>query len=100
MAAETKDIDWPVAWAFGSVLKELRQAKALSQEKLAELSGLHRNHVSYLERGWRGPTLAAAISIARALDIATADLVARVETRLSEAPATPPDQVQSGRTIR
>ena len=36
---------------FGERVRELRTKKGLSQEELAELSGLHRTYISSLELG-------------------------------------------------
>lgn len=42
---------------FGMRLRELRQKKGISQERLAELAGLHRTYVSSVERGGRNISL-------------------------------------------
>lgn len=41
----------------------------ISQEKLAERSGLHSTYISMVERGVRNPTLDAANRIAKALKV-------------------------------
>jgi transcriptional regulator with XRE-family HTH domain len=51
----------------------------MSQEDLAEKSGLSRNYISDIERGVRNPSLLALIGIARALRIPLRDLLAGVE---------------------
>ncbi len=60
---------------FGTKLQRIRKHQALSQEKLAELSGLHRTYISSLERGDRNPTLTTINSLAVALNVDMADLV-------------------------
>lgn len=55
--------------SFGVRLKNLRRQNGLSQEKLAEISGLHRTYISSLERGSRNPTLTTLNTIAKSLNI-------------------------------
>ncbi len=55
--------------AFGTVLKELRTALGLSQEKLAFTCGLDRTFISMLERGKRQPSLTSILILAKALSI-------------------------------
>jgi transcriptional regulator with XRE-family HTH domain len=61
--------------AFGKNLQRIRTGKNISQEKLAELSGLHRTYISGIERGVRNPTLNTIVSIATALGIEPAQLL-------------------------
>lgn len=42
---------------FGNTIREYRLKNNLSQEKLAELSGLHRTYISEVERGVRNISL-------------------------------------------
>jgi transcriptional regulator with XRE-family HTH domain len=55
--------------SFGHRVRELRQARGLSQEKLAELAGVHRTYVSSLERGQRNVGLDNILAIAAALGV-------------------------------
>jgi transcriptional regulator with XRE-family HTH domain len=61
--------------AFGILLQEARKSKGLSQEKLAELSDLHRTYISDLERGLRNPTLSTIVSLANALETTVSELL-------------------------
>lgn len=61
---------------FGAHVRRLRLSKGLSQEGLAELSGLHRTYVGSLERGERNVALLNIVALARALDVAPSELVA------------------------
>lgn len=61
---------------FGQHLRKLRKQKSLSQEQLAELSGLHRTYIGGLERGERNPTLITLIKIAKSLNVQLGELVA------------------------
>jgi len=54
---------------FGTNLRKHRKEKNLSQEKFAELSGLHRTYISDLERFQRSIALENIQKIADALDI-------------------------------
>lgn len=60
---------------FGDRLKEVRQAAGVSQERLAELAGLHRTYVSTVERGLRNISLLNIQKLAEALDVSLADLM-------------------------
>lgn len=53
--------------AIGVVIKRAREAKGLSQEKLAEYSHVDRTYISVLERGLKSPTLKTLERIAAAL---------------------------------
>jgi len=67
-----------VRQVFGKVLRESRQERGLSQERLAELARLDRTTPSLLERGLRQPTLSVVILLGRALEVDPRELVGRV----------------------
>ena len=60
---------------FGTRLREIRKKKGMSQEKLAELAGLHRTYVSSVERGGRNVSLLNIERLAKALDVPMKDLM-------------------------
>lgn len=60
---------------FGNAVKRFRTAAEISQEDLADRSGLHRTYVSLLERGKRNPSLQVIIALANSLGISPAALV-------------------------
>lgn len=66
---------------FGARLRQLRTAKELSQEALAEHAGLHRTFISMVERGKRNVTIATVEKLARALKCRMADLMPDAENR-------------------
>jgi transcriptional regulator with XRE-family HTH domain len=59
---------------FSDRLRELREKRGMSQQKLSELAGLNRNYVSDVERGRRNPCLNNIVKLADALDVAPGDL--------------------------
>ena len=56
---------------FGTNLKRYREEKNISQEKFAEMSGLHRTYISDVERFQRSISLTNVQKIAGALEIET-----------------------------
>jgi transcriptional regulator with XRE-family HTH domain len=64
---------------FGTVVRSLRKEKGLSQESLAQLSGLHRTYIGGIERGERNVSLKNISIICSALGISIADFLREVE---------------------
>mgnify|MGYP006277979073 CR=1 FL=1 len=54
---------------FGKNLQKIRKERGLSQEKLAELTDLHRTYISDVERGKRSISLNNISKLAKALNI-------------------------------
>jgi transcriptional regulator with XRE-family HTH domain len=61
--------DEEVMRRFGARLREVRERAKVSQEKLAELAGLHRTYVSSVERGQRNISLVNIAKLASALEV-------------------------------
>ena len=53
----------------GCNLRAYRQARGLSQEKFAEVLGVHRTYMGGVERGERNLTLRSVEKIARRIDM-------------------------------
>lgn len=60
---------------FGKQLREVREGVGISQEKLAELAGLHRTYVSSVERGRNNISLVNIERLALALGKSLRDLM-------------------------
>ena len=60
---------------FASNLRRHRAAAKLSQEQLAEKSGLHPTEISRLERAVRDPRLSTISRVARGLGVGADQLV-------------------------
>ena len=61
--------------AFGRRVRELRLNRELSQEQLAERSGLHWTYISGIERGRRNPGLNNLGRLASALSVTLPELL-------------------------
>ena len=59
---------------FGERVREIRQAKGLSQEVLAFKTGVHRTYLGGIERGERNPSLKNIAAIAEALGVTLSEL--------------------------
>jgi transcriptional regulator with XRE-family HTH domain len=62
---------------FGEQLRRVRTRQGISQERLAELAGLHRTYVSSVERGLRNISLLNIDKLADALGVPLATLMPR-----------------------
>lgn len=60
----------------GATIRELREAKGLTQEELADAVGMMRNNISRIEAAKYRPTLDTMERIAKALKVSVADLIA------------------------
>lgn len=64
---------------FGLTVKKIRNERNISQEKLAEITGLHRTYISEVERGNRNLSLINIDKISIALDLSISELFSIME---------------------
>lgn len=64
----------PILVLFGKNVQSHRIRQALSQEKLAELAGVHRTYIGMIERAEKNITLCNIEKIATALKVEIKDL--------------------------
>lgn len=69
---------------LGSILRELRLAKNLSQEKLAEYGNFERSYISKVENGERAIQIKTLIRFAEALSVKPSDILLELEKRIEE----------------
>ena len=60
---------------LGIAISTIRKMRGLSQEKLAELAGLHRTTLGTIENGKTSPTLDSIARIANALNLTISELL-------------------------
>lgn len=61
---------------FGKRIRAIRKSKNISQEKLAELAGLHPTYISDVERGKVNASIYSCYMITVALDVPLSELIA------------------------
>lgn len=59
---------------FAQRVRTLREAQGISQEKLAEKSGIHRTYIGMVERLERNPSLVCIHKIANGLGVHVIEL--------------------------
>ncbi len=69
---------------IGSVIRNLRKSKGMSQEILSGLADLDRTHYSKIERGLRSPTIETIFKIAHALEIPPHVIIVEIEKALEK----------------
>ncbi len=64
---------------LGQNIRAIRNEQKLSQEKLAEISSLHRTYIGSIERGERNISLNNIVIISKALNIKLCELLEGIE---------------------
>ncbi len=72
-------MNWLLAGRPIGKSRRRRKEAGLGQEALADTAGLHRTHVSLLERGRRMPSLEVIRKLAAALEMTMASLMEELE---------------------
>lgn len=62
---------------FGDEVRAQRKAQGLSQERLADLAGMHRTYIGSVERGERNVSLDSIYALANALRVHVSELFPR-----------------------
>jgi transcriptional regulator with XRE-family HTH domain len=65
----------PEAEKFGAIVRALREEQGLTQDQLAELSGVSATYIGFIERGDNVPTLTIILQIASALKVRSSELL-------------------------
>lgn len=60
---------------FATQMRTHREAKGISQEKLAEFANLHRTYIGSIERAEKIPSLITIVKISKALNINISELI-------------------------
>lgn len=74
-----------LAVRFGELARRRRLERGLSQERLGEISGLHRNYIGAVERAERTPSIVAADRLARALGTTLSEMLTELERETNDS---------------
>ncbi len=67
---------------LGKRIRSLRQAKGISQERLAELSDLHSTYIGQIERGEKNPSTDSIYKISKGLGVKMEKIFDKIESGL------------------
>ena len=97
----TESAETEVAQHLARNLRQLREARALSQEQLARMAGIPRPTWTNLESGSANPTLAVLVRVAGALAVSIEELIGPPRSAVRHYPAAElPVRRRSGVTLR
>ena len=74
---------------IGRVVATRRRRLGLTQEALAEATGLHPTYISLVERGLRCPSTRVLIALAEGLGAKPSNLMVSIERELAKVEAKP-----------
>ena len=77
----TDAMDDDILKRFGLTIKRLREKKGLSQEKLGEISDLHRTYIGMIERAEKNVTLKSIEKLAKALEMDISEIFVEMENQ-------------------
>jgi len=82
LSSLNKEANLTIEEAFGEVIKELRKANQISQEKLADISNLDRSFISLLECGHKQPSLITIFQLSKAFNLSASKILSLVEEKI------------------
>ena len=85
----------PDAARFGAILKQLREQRGWTRQKLAQRSGMTPTYIGILEYGGNIPSLPTVLELIEVLGADIADVMRRLAAaRLSPTPVLPPPETE------
>jgi transcriptional regulator with XRE-family HTH domain len=89
----------PDAERFGAILKQLREQRGWTRQKLAQRSGVTPTYIGILEYGGNIPSLPMVLELIEVLGADIGDVMRRLAAaRISPPPVVPPPQPDSPET--
>lgn len=75
-------VSLPTSQVLGRVVRELRQARGLTLEALADAAGMNVTYLSDIERGRSNPTIGKLGDLAVIFDVRVSEMIAAAEDRI------------------
>lgn len=64
---------------IGARIREIRNTKGMTQERLSELMNINPKYLSSIERGLENPTLNTVLKLSDSLDVGLGDIFTNIE---------------------